>query len=162
MTLPTPDRASRVVHATLVFEREIGAPAHAVFEALADADARSTWGNPSPTATVIYDLVNFSEGAEEKYRCGSRDNPNIHGTTRYLEIVPDQRIVSSETLEMEGRRLSASFSTIELVPSGRKTRLKQTTHVASFVGASMIDGFTQGNDASLDNLVGYVEKQHAS
>ncbi len=42
------------------------------------------------------------------------------------------------------------------------TILKQTTHVVSFVGASMIDGFKQGNNASLDNLMKYVEDRNAA
>ena len=63
---------------------------------------------------------------------------------------------------MNGLKLSASITTLELSSVDSMTALKQTTHVASFVGASMIDGFKQGNNASLDNLVKYVDDPSAA
>lgn len=157
MALPEPHRVDRVDHKTLTFERELKAPREAVFEALSDAVARAKWAAPSLTSVVIYDTENFIENGEDEYRCGSKDDPNIHGRTHYLEIVKNNRIVSSETLTMNGHRLSASMSTVELSSVDSMTILKQTTHVASFIGVSMIDGFKQGNNASLDNLVKYVD-----
>jgi uncharacterized protein YndB with AHSA1/START domain len=96
-------------HATLVFEREILAPAEAVFAAFADPAVRAQWGTPSDTAVVIYDEADFRAGGQDRFRCGSKGNPNIHGTTRYLDIIPNRRIVSSETITMDGRRLCASL-----------------------------------------------------
>jgi uncharacterized protein YndB with AHSA1/START domain len=88
-----------------------------------------------------------------------RDNPNIHGTTRYLDIVADRRVVSSETIVMEGKRLCASLTTLELTSEGTKTRLKTTTQLASFIGDGMVSGHTMGTNASLDNLVRYFSRQ---
>lgn len=162
MSLPQPTRIDHAEHATLVFEREIPATVHAVFRAFSDAALRAEWGAPSATAVVLYDSENFVEGGEDKYRCGSKDNPNIHATTYYLEIIENRRIVSSETLVMDGNRLCASLTTLEFTPMESSARLKNTTQVASFVGRSMFEGFTQGNNASLDNLVRYFQRQSAA
>lgn len=145
-------------HATLVFEREIHAPVEKVFSAIADAKARSEWGAPSDTAIVIYDREDFREGGEDQFRCGSKSNPNIHGTTRYLEIIPNKRIVSSETVVMDGKRLCASLTTLELIQSGKTTKLKSTSQIASFIGQGMIQGHEQGNNGSLNSLVKYLTK----
>jgi uncharacterized protein YndB with AHSA1/START domain len=144
------------LHATLVFEREILAPVERVFAAFADPVARTAWGAPSETAVVIYDEADFREGGQDCFRCGSKANPNIHGRTRYLEIIANRRVVSSETIVMDGKRLCASLTTLELAPDGEKTRLKCTTQLASFIGEDMVKGHETGNNASLDNLVKYI------
>lgn len=143
------------LHATLVFERDVPAPVEQVFAAFADPVARSEWGAPSDTAVVIYDEADFREGGQDRFRCGSRANPNIHGTTRYLDIVTHRRVVSSETIEMEGRRLCASLTTLEFIADGANTRLTNTTQLASFIGDDMVRGHETGTNASLDNLVRY-------
>jgi uncharacterized protein YndB with AHSA1/START domain len=159
MSVTDHDRASTVQHATLVFEREVSAPVTAVFEAYASATSRAQWGAPSDTAVILYDAEDFREGGIDRYRCGSRQDPNIHVTTHYLEIVEDRRIVYSETITTEGRRLCASLTTVELVPCERGTRLKSTTQVASFIGTAIIDGHKLGQAAALDNLVQYFQSR---
>jgi uncharacterized protein YndB with AHSA1/START domain len=147
------------LHATLVFEREIPAPVEQVFAAFADPVIRAEWGTPSDTAVVIYDAADFREGEQDCFRCGSKADPNIHGMTRYLEIIADQRVVSSETIAMNGKRLCASLTTLELIPEGETTRLKSTTQLASFIGEDMVKGHEAGNNAALDNLVRYFRSK---
>jgi uncharacterized protein YndB with AHSA1/START domain len=141
------------LHATLIFERDIPASVERVFAAFADPAARSEWGAPSDTAVVIYDEADFREGGQDRFRCGSRSNPNIHGTVRYLDIVANHRVVSSETIEMDGKRLCASLTTLEFAAHGDGTRLTNTTQLASFIGDDMVGGHKTGTNASLDNLV---------
>jgi uncharacterized protein YndB with AHSA1/START domain len=127
-------QTEHATHVTLVFEREIPAPVEKVFAAFADAKIRSEWGAPSDTATIIYDYEDFREAGEDRFRCGSKLDPNIHGITRYLEIIPNRRIVSSETISMDGKRLCASLITLELTSSDGRTTLRSTSQVASFIG----------------------------
>lgn len=143
------------LHRTLTFEREVPASIEKVFEALADPVARSQWGAPTDTAVIIYDEADFREGGQDRFRCGSKGNPNIHGTTRYLDIVPNHRVVSSETISVDGRRLCASLSTLELAAHGNSTKLRHTTQLASFIGEDMVKGHETGTNSSLDNLVQY-------
>ena len=143
------------LHTTLVFERDVPAPVEKVFAALADPVARSQWGAPSETAVIIYDEADFREGGQDRFRCGSKANPNIHGTTRYLDILTNHHVVSSETISMEGRRLCASLTTLELEPLGNSTKLTHTTQLASFIGEDMVKGYEAGTNDSLDNLVRY-------
>jgi uncharacterized protein YndB with AHSA1/START domain len=145
------------LHATLVFERHVPAPVEQVFRALADPAARSQWGTPSETAVIIYDQADFREGGQDRFRCGSKADPNIHGATRYLDILANHRVVSSETISMDGKRLCVSLTTLELVSHGNSTKLRQTTQLASFIGDDMIKGHQSGTDAALNNLVRYFE-----
>lgn len=143
------------LHETLVFEREIAAPVEKVFAAFADPVERAKWGKPSDGSVLIYDEEDFREGGKDRFRCGSKADPNIHGTTRYLDIVANRRIVSTETIEMNGKRLCASMTTIEFSSDGEKTKLTSTTQLASFIGEDMVKGHKSGTNASLDNLVRY-------
>lgn len=143
------------LHRTLTFEREVPASIEKVFEAIADPVARSRWGTPSDTAVIIYDEADFQEGGQDRFRCGSKANPNIHGTTRYLDIVTNHRVVSSETISVDGRRLCASLTTLELTTLGNSTKLTHTTQLASFIGEDMVKGHETGTNASLDGLVQY-------
>jgi uncharacterized protein YndB with AHSA1/START domain len=149
---------SQTLHKTLIFEREVAAPAEAVFAAFADPVARAAWGTPSDTAIVIYDEADFRDGGRDRFRCGSKTDPNIHGATHYLEITANRRIVSTETITVDGKRLCASLTTLELTPNGRNTKLKNTTQLASFIGQDMVNGHSTGTNASLDNLVKFFAK----
>ena len=145
-----------LIHATLVFERHVAGESQAVFEAYADVEKRMEWGAPSDTAAIIYDEADFRIGGIDRFRCGSKLNPNIHGTTAYLDIVPNFRIVSSEVIEMDGTRLSASLTTAEFISaSDGGTDLRSTTQLVSFAGEDMVRGTDIGNNGSLNSLVRY-------
>lgn len=150
---------SATVHATLIFERMIPATSDQVFTAYADIDEREKWGVPSDNTALIYVHADFREGGEDVFRCGPKANPNIHGTTRYLDVVVNRRIVSSETISVDGRRLCASLTTLELNPDGDHTKLKSTIQLVSFVGQDMVKGHENGTNASLDNLVNFFSSQ---
>jgi uncharacterized protein YndB with AHSA1/START domain len=150
---------SPTVHATLIFERMIPAPCNQVFSAYADVDVRKKWGAPSDNTALIYDRADFREGGEDLFRCGSKSNPSIHGATRYLDVVPNRRIVSTETISVDGRRLCASLSTLELSPDRDHTKLKSTIQLVSFVGQDMVRGHENGTNASLDNLVNFFSNR---
>jgi uncharacterized protein YndB with AHSA1/START domain len=109
---------------------EEGAPAGSRAHASADPVARAKWSAPSDTAVVIYDEADFRDGGQDRFRCGSKADPNIHGETRYLEITINRRVVSSETITMDGKRLCVSLTTLELTQDGKKTKLKNTTQLA--------------------------------
>jgi uncharacterized protein YndB with AHSA1/START domain len=144
-----------VTHATLVFERELPAPAARVFSAYADARVRAAWSAPS-NDIIIYDQDEFSEGCQDRFRCGPKANPNIQGTTQYWEIVPNQRIVSTETLTMGGTRLAVSLNTIEFAEFGNSTKLKHTIQIVSLIGQDMVQGYEHGNNAALSGLARYL------
>jgi uncharacterized protein YndB with AHSA1/START domain len=149
--------ASSTIHATLFFERTIPAPVDRVFAAYTDLAERMQWGAPSKGTALIYEKSDFAEGGEDVFRCGPKSNPNIQGTTRYLDIVANRRIVSSETIAMDGHRLCVSLSTLELRRDGDITILRSTIQLASFVGEDMVRGHENGTNASLDNLVKHVQ-----
>lgn len=142
-----------IKHATLVFECTCAANTARVFVALADPVERASWGTPSETAALIYDAADFRVGGRDIFCCGAKDNLQYRGVTTYYDIVPGQRIVSSETVEIQGRTVLISMSTMTLEPEGAGTKVGLTAQVISLDGDNMIEGAKFGNNAALDNLV---------
>lgn len=139
-------------HATLVFERVCEAPIETVFAAFADTKARAL-GKPWDAAVIHYEEANFRVGGRDVFRCGPKSAPEFRGETRYLDIVPNRRIVSSVTAEIDGRRLSAALNTVELEPADTSTYVSVTVQLAALGGPEMIERSRAAYDAALDNLV---------
>lgn len=143
-------------HATLTFQRVLPTPVPSVWQAFADPAARAIWGVPSDTAVVIYDQAEFRVGGIDIARCGDRSDPRYRAVTRYLDIVPECRIVWSEVVDEQGTAFGASLVTVDLEPDGGGTAMTVTIQVASFVGDAMIEGTRQGYQASLGYLAEYL------
>jgi uncharacterized protein YndB with AHSA1/START domain len=145
-------------HATIVFERMFDAPAQRVFAALSDPVARARWGAPSDTVVMIYDEADFRVGGRDIFRCGAKNDPQYRGETHYRNIVPNRRIISTETVDELDTRLSVALTTIELEADGERTKLKLTVQLTALGDPRMIDGTKEGYTGALDNLARFLER----
>ena len=140
-------------HTTLNLERICAAPLERVFAAFADPVARARWGNPSESSAFAYDEVDFREGGVDVFHCGEKSDPQYRGVTRYYDIVPNRRIVSSEVVEVQGRKLLITMATVTFEPAGAGTKVSVTAQLTSLAGEHMLEGAKIGHNAALDNLV---------
>jgi uncharacterized protein YndB with AHSA1/START domain len=140
-------------HTTFVFERICAAPIDRVFAAFADPNERERWGAPSETAAFIYDKVDFREGGVDVFRCGDKNNPQYRGVTTYYDIVRNERIISSEVVETQGKKLLVTMATTTFEHQGTGTKVIVTAQLTSLGGEDMLNGAKFGHNASLDNLV---------
>jgi hypothetical protein len=85
-----------------------------------------------------------------------RPTPSFAGRPCNHLIVPNNRVVSSETLDTDGQRLAVSLNTLEFEATGESTNLKLTVQMVSLVGADMIDGYESGNNSALENLARHL------
>jgi uncharacterized protein YndB with AHSA1/START domain len=145
-------------HATIVIERTFDAPARLVFAALSDPISRARWSAPSDTAVMIYDEADFRVGGRDLFRCGAKNDPRYRGETHYRDIVPNRRIISTETVDELGTRLSMALTTVELEPDGERTKLKLTVQLAALDDPRMIDGTKAGYAGALANLARFLER----
>lgn len=145
-------------HSNLVFERICAAPVERVYAAFANPEERANWGTPSETAAFIYDKVDFREGGIDVFRCGDKSNPQYCGMTIYHDIVPNERIVSSEVVETQGRKLLISLSTTTFEAEGSGAKVGVTVQLTSLAGEDMLNGAKFGHNASLDNLVEAMQR----
>jgi uncharacterized protein YndB with AHSA1/START domain len=138
-------------HATIMLEHSYSAPVERVFSQFADPAARAEWSAPSEEV-LVYDESDFRVGGKDVFRCGPKGNPKFRGETRYLHIVPNKRVVSSETLHTDDQLLAVALTTLEFEPTKGGTNLTVTVQIVSFVGPDMIRGYESGNKSALKNL----------
>jgi uncharacterized protein YndB with AHSA1/START domain len=141
----------KLQHATIALQHSYSAPLERVFSEFADPVARALWSAPSHDA-LIYDEADFRVGGKDVFRCGPKGDPKFRGETRYLDIVPNARVVSSETVEVAGRRLAVALTTLDFEATEDGTNLTVTLQIVSFVGPGMIHGYESGNRSALENL----------
>jgi uncharacterized protein YndB with AHSA1/START domain len=147
--------SERPQHATIILERVYPAPLERVFSEFADPVARARWSPPSNDA-LIYDQTDFRAGGRDLFRCGPKNNPKFCGETSYHLIVPNKCVVSTETVDADGRRLAVSLNTLEFEAKGEGTKLKLTVQIVSLAGAGIIAGYESGNKSALDNLADHL------
>ncbi|MGH9542152.1 MAG: SRPBCC domain-containing protein [Terriglobales bacterium] len=87
------------------------------------------------------------------FRCGDKSNPQYRGITTYHDIAANERIISSEIVETQGRKLLISLSTVTFEPEGAGTKVTVTVQLTSLAGDDMVKGAEFGHNASMDGLV---------
>ncbi len=81
--------------------------------------------------------------------------------TRFVDIVPEKRIVSSICVSAGGQTMSCSQNIMELVPEGSGTRVICYEQVAWFGGQNMKKEHEEGWRTLLDRLQQEVEENPA-
>ena len=138
-------------HATILLERAYEAPPERVFAEFADPVVRARWSTPAEDV-LIYEEADFRTGGKDVFRCGPKENPKFCGETRYLLIVPNTRVVSSEVLEVHGNCIAIALTTLDFEPIHEATNLTVTVQVVSFIGPGIFQGYESGNRSALENL----------
>lgn len=149
-------------HTTIVFERSYDASPARVFAAFEDPAARAQWAVPAEPVVLVYDQADFRVGGIDVSRCGPKHDLMFVAETRYLDIVPDQRIVSVETVSKHGTRLSVSLVTADIQAEGSGTRLVLTDQVVALNDPDILKGHEQGYSGALDNLTRWLVRAAAA
>lgn len=145
-----------VKHETLVFERDMSAPAELVYRAFIDPDARSVWSSPSENVTVRYEQSDARVGGRDVSVCPAPEQPDIRIEQVYCDLVDGRRVVFAETVETNGRRMAASLVTAQMQDAEGGSKLIVTAQIAAFDGGGIIKGARFGWGGALDRLRDYV------
>ena len=124
-----------VTHSTFVLERVYPAAPARVFNAFADPKAKAKWFKPPEDWGPEKQEMDFRVGARETSVGGPKGGPVISFRALYQDIVPDQRIIYTYDMDIDGKPISVSLATIELKAEGSGTRLTLTEQGA------YLDGF---------------------
>jgi len=141
-----------VKHSTFVVERTYAASPARVYQAWADPDAKARWFSKP-------DIFEFLVGGQEYSSGGPPEGPVFTFDARYQEIVPEQRIVYTYTLDADGTRMSVSNTTIELIPSDGGTKLVFTEQGAFLDGHDTSEIREHGTKEMLDALGKLFEEE---
>ena len=133
MTTSTETRAA--VHSTFRLERAYAVPPARVFRAFAETEAKRRWFVEGEGWEVFEYTADFRVGGREFSRFRFGTGPEIVNECVYLDIVPDERLIFAYRMATAEAPMSASLTTIELLPQGSGTLLVQTEQGAYLDGA---------------------------
>jgi uncharacterized protein YndB with AHSA1/START domain len=152
---------SAAAERTLVITRVFDAPARLLFEAWSKPEHLMKWFGPVGWPLTLCE-VDFRVGGRWRFAMtGSSGVQNTPFGGKYLEIVPNRKIVFDNTFEAPGAE--TMIMTITFDEKGGRTTLTFHTLFASVamrnhhVGA----GFEQGTGSGLDQLEGVVAAMRA-
>jgi uncharacterized protein YndB with AHSA1/START domain len=141
-----------VTHATLVVEHAYAVPPARVFDAWADPAVKTRWfaGALDPAAAPME--MDFRVGGTEQAITSGEGGPVVVYEGLYRDIVPGERIVVANWIDVDGQRISVSQFTAEFRAEGNGTRLVVTEQGAYLDGHDSPDSRAAGIRAQLAAL----------
>uniref|UniRef100_UPI00403EC114 SRPBCC family protein n=1 Tax=Paenibacillus sp. FSL W8-0194 TaxID=2921711 RepID=UPI00403EC114 len=132
-------------HDTFVIERNYEAPPARAFAAWSDPAIKSQWFQKSET-------FEFRVGGREFNRGGPPGGPVYTFDACYQEIVPNERIVYSYTMDQGDVRISVSVTTVEFKETEQGTKLIYTEQGVFLDGHDTAVQREHGTKIMLDKL----------
>jgi len=149
-------------HATFVIERTYAASPARVFAAWADPAAKARWfGGPGARQERNHEL-DFRVGGREAFSGGEPGGSVYTFEARYQDIVPNERIISTYDMHMDGTRISVSIATVEFKPADSDTRLIFTEQAVFLDGFDTPADREHGTRELLDQLDAYLRRDSAA
>ncbi|MDI1327940.1 MAG: SRPBCC family protein [Brevundimonas sp.] len=149
---------SKLFFGAFTVTRRYGAGPARVFAAFADREVKQRWMGCEEVIAPVIEQLDFHVGGREVSRGGGQDGAEHLFEGRFLDIVPDHRIVFAFVMHVAGRKISASLGTVEFTPDGDGTVLTFNEQGVYFGE----DGWAEreeGTAAGLDQLDAWLASQ---
>ena len=129
-----------LTHDTFVITKHYKAAPSSAFNAFSDPGKKRRWYADREQHHLEAFDMNFQTDGEEILRFRFGGNSPVAGlecvnVSKFLQIVPDQTLVMASTMDIAGRRISASLCTFEFRPAGDGTELVFTHQGTFFEGS---------------------------
>jgi uncharacterized protein YndB with AHSA1/START domain len=135
-------------HSTFVIERDYDASLAQVFAAWADVNAKGQWFGAGGDEGHALD---FREGGRESFEVAAAGGVYSYDAL-YEDIVPDERIVYTYNMHRDGKRMSVSVSTVELLAEDGHTHMRYTEQGVFLDGEDTPEKREHGTREMLDKL----------
>ena len=139
-------------HDTVTMERTYAASPARVFDAWADPEKRRIWGSPSDEIDLRIDAEDFSVNGEDVTTCMMGEEAIAIVRARYHDIVPDSRIIYTESISSLEALEGVSLVAAEFLPDGQGTRLVLTLQTMAVDGSDLLAGVQEGWESALLRL----------
>jgi uncharacterized protein YndB with AHSA1/START domain len=137
-----------VQHSTFVLERTYDAAPARVYAAWAEPEAKAHWFGANGDEFAL----DFRVGGRETNGGGAPGGPHYTYEATYRDIVPEQRIVYTYVMHVDGALMSVSVATVQFEAAGEGTRLTLTEHGAYLDGHDTPEQREHGTGELLDKL----------
>ncbi len=146
-----------IAHGSFTIERTYAHTPAKVFSAWANPEFKRQWfGSPDPTKAK--DVMDFRVGGRE-FNESMMDGKVFTFDVTYRDIVPDNRIIYTYEMTMDGRRISVSLATIELFPHQGGTRMVVKEDGAFLDGLDTYKQREEGTNYLVDLMGKWLDEQ---
>jgi uncharacterized protein YndB with AHSA1/START domain len=146
-----------IAHGSFTIERTYKHPVSKVFSAWSIPANKSQWfGMPDPDKPPY--TFEFKEGGRE-YSADKMGNDEYIFDLVYADIVPDNRIIYTYQMHMNGKRISVSLATIEFFPTDGGTRMVLREDGAFLDGLDKSADRESGTNYLVDQIGLWLDKQ---
>ena len=143
-----------MTHETFTIERTYRAAVERVFDAWADPVKKRRWFVEGEGFQIDSHSMDFKVHGFERSRFRPQDGPAMTLDSVYHVIVPNQCIVNSYDMTVDGKPLSVSLSTLTFESQRAGTLLRYTEQVVFFDGMDGLESRRRGCQALMDKLAG--------
>jgi len=139
-------------HATFVIERQLAAPVERVFAAWTDADKKRRWFACHDDWNTVEFQLDFRVDGTESNTVVRPDGVRHTFKARFLDIVPQQRIVYAYDMHIGDARISVSLVTVVFEAGLKKTQMTFTEQVVFLDGHGDPQERREGTEIGLARL----------
>jgi uncharacterized protein YndB with AHSA1/START domain len=147
-----------VTHGTFNLQRVYEVPRERVFAAFATKEGKAAWFHGGDGYAIVERAFEFREGGKEilvgRWETGMVTRMDLI----YFDIVPNERIVYTYEMRLDGTKISVSLATIEFKAQGQGTRLLLTETGAYLDGYDDAGSREHGTNALIDKLGAYLAR----
>jgi uncharacterized protein YndB with AHSA1/START domain len=151
---------SSIAHGTITVEREYPVPLERVYAAWTTPEAKRGWfaQDPGFLQTENEYRLDFRVGGTEILDAQTFSGSRLVIETVFQDIVPNERIVATYEVLLNGRRMSVSLWSVVFEPTAGGTRLVTIEHGVYLDGLDTNDQRRQGVESDFEQLALYLER----
>jgi uncharacterized protein YndB with AHSA1/START domain len=151
-------------HDTFVITKSFAKSCSAVFNAFADVEKKQRWYAQSDAHDQLSYTLDFKPDGREELIGKMRDGTPIAGATLrwssiFHDIVEDERIVFSQTLDLNNKRISCALITVAFGGATDNCEITLTHQAVFLEGADGPDMRRMGWEVLLDRTKTLVESE---
>jgi uncharacterized protein YndB with AHSA1/START domain len=147
-------------HDTFVIERHYDAPVERVFAAWSTPDAKGAWFGDPAGGDRAHQL-DFCVGGREHLSGTAEGGMTYRLDATYYDIIPNERIIWSYDMDLDGAHISVSLGTVEIRAEGDGTALTYTEYGVYLDGRDTPEARAGGTRELLDALGRFLERPAA-
>jgi len=141
------------VHDRFTIERLYRHAPAKVFHAFATEEGKQAWfSGPNDQWDMVDRHFDFRVGGSESLEGRWKSGTVSRFDASYHDIVPDRRIVYAYRMAIDGKPISVSLASVELLPDGTGTRLILTEHGIYLDGYEDKGSREHGTNLLIDRL----------
>jgi uncharacterized protein YndB with AHSA1/START domain len=146
-------------HATLTIERNMKASISRVFAVWANSEAKRQWFACHDEWMPVEYSLDFRVGGAERNHVADTDGVLHVYEARYIDIVPNARIVYAYDMKLGDTRISVSLATVTFEATAVGTKMLFTEQIVFLDGYADNGSRLQGTEILVARIQAFVERE---